>query len=120
RSRAARHQDDADLAGRARVSFGSVDRAAFLAYQDVAQRILLEQRIVDRQDRTAGIAEYDIDALIQECLDDDIRTTDRLGRHDLLPQKLRLGFARGRPSAVRGSGTLVSYARTVNRKWSIK
>ena len=59
-------------------------RAAFLAHQDVPHRVLLEQGVVDRQDRAAGVAEYDIDALIDERLDDHIRSTNRLGRHECL------------------------------------
>ena len=90
RAGAAGHQHDADLAGRARIAFGGVHRAALLAHQDVAQRVLLEQRVVDRQDRAAGIAEYDFDALIDERLDDDIRSADRLGRHDALRQEVPL------------------------------
>jgi len=35
--------------------------------------VVAEHRIVDRQDRTAGIAEYDIDALVGEHLYDDVR-----------------------------------------------
>ena len=87
---AARHQHDADPAGRARIALRGVHRAAFLAHQDVAQRILLEERVVNRQDRAARIAENDIDALVDERLDDDIRSTDRLGRHDELLGKKRL------------------------------
>ena len=87
-------------------------RAAFLAHQDVAQRVLLEQRVVDRQDRAAGIAEYDFDALIDERFDDDIRSADRLGRHDALRQEVREKNGKSlwaaRFGAVRGSGTLVS------------
>ena len=70
--------------GRARIALGGMDRALLVAHQDVAQRVLLEQRIVDRQDGAAGIAEYDIDALIDQRLDDDIRSAHRLGRHDIL------------------------------------
>ena len=84
----ARHQDDPDLPGRAGIAFRSMHRAPLLAHQDVAQRVLLEQGVVDRQDRAPGIAEYDIDALIDERLDDDIRSTDRLGRHDRLLVKV--------------------------------
>src|SRR5438874_12158697 len=121
-TRAARHQHHPDPPGRSGIAFGGMDRAPLLTHQDVAQRILLEQRIVDREDRAAGIAEYDIDALIDERLDDDISSTDRLGRHDTL-----LNRNNGKSSpAVRpqgagpGSGTLVSYVRPVNRKWAIK
>src|SRR5258705_11492309 len=98
-----------------------MDRAPLLPHEDVAQRILLEQRVVDRQDRAAGIAEYDIDALIDERLDDHIRSTNRLGRHDgLLRLKYRRIFPLGPATAETGVGTLVSYAGWVNRNWSIK
>jgi hypothetical protein len=59
-----------------------VDRALLVPHQDVPQRILLEQRIIDWQNRAAGIAEYDINALIDQSLDDDLRSAQRLGRHD--------------------------------------
>ena len=95
RAGAARHQHDADPAGRARIALGGMHRALLMAHQDVAQRVLLEQRIVDRQDRAAGIAENDIDALIDQSLDDDIRSAQRLGRHDnLLRQQYRAQDAR--------------------------
>src|SRR5439155_23463018 len=112
----ARHQHHPDPPGRAGIAFGGMDRAALLAHQDVAQRILLEQRIVNRQDRAAGIAEYDIDALIDERLDDDISSTDRLGRHDILLLRYNGKSSPAvRSAAGPGSGTLVSYVRPVNR-----
>ena len=88
-TRAARHQHDPDPAGRAGIALRGVHRTAFLAHQDVAQRVLLEQRVVDRQDRTTGIAENDIDALVDQRLDDDIRSTPRLGRHNRTPELTR-------------------------------
>jgi hypothetical protein len=51
-----------------------MDRALLVAHQDMPQRILLEQRVVDRQDGAAWIAENDIHALISEGSDDDIRS----------------------------------------------
>ena len=60
---------DADLAGRARIAFGRVQRAAFLADEDVLDLVLLEQLVVDRQHGAAGIAENVLDALIDERLD---------------------------------------------------
>src|SRR5436305_15154452 len=116
-TRAARHQHHPDPPGRSGIAFGGVDGAPLLAYQDVSQRILLEQRIVDRQDRAAGIAEYDIDALIDERLDDDISSTDRLGRHDILPLVYNgKSSPTVRPEAGPGSGTLVRYVGPANRK----
>jgi len=43
-----------------------MNRAAFLANEDVTDRILGEQGVVNRQDRTARIAENHVHALILE------------------------------------------------------
>jgi len=48
-------------------------RAALLAHEDVAQGVLLEQRVVDRQYRAAGIAEDQLDALVHQRLEYDFR-----------------------------------------------
>ncbi len=70
RARPRRHQHAADLAGRARIAFGGVHRALLVAHQDVADPVLrLEQRVIDRQHRAAGIAEDVLHALIGERLD---------------------------------------------------
>ena len=58
------HQHDADLAGRAGIALGRVDRALLVADQDVAQGVLLEQRVIDRQDGAARIAEHHVDPLV--------------------------------------------------------
>ena len=81
RAGTARYKDDPDTAGRAGIALGRVHGPLLMPHEDVAQRILLEKRIVDRQDGTAGIAEYDIDALVHQSLDDDLRSAQRLGRH---------------------------------------
>jgi hypothetical protein len=75
------HQDGADPAGRTRIALGRVDRALLVAHQDVAQRILLEQRIVDRQHRAAGIAEDHVDALVQQGADHHGRSGHLLASH---------------------------------------
>ena len=72
RARPRSHQDDADLAGGARVSFGGMHRAAFLADQDVTEGFLLVQGVVDRQNGAAGIAENDVDAPIHQHLEYDL------------------------------------------------
>jgi hypothetical protein len=41
-----------------------------MAHEDVANLVLAEQRVVDRQHRAAGIAEQAIHALILQRLDD--------------------------------------------------
>ena len=66
---AGRHERDTHLAGRARVALGSVQRPALLAHEDVLDLVLLEQLIVDRQHRAAGIAENVLDALVDERRD---------------------------------------------------
>ena len=61
-------QHDADLAGRARIAFGGMDRALLVAHEDVLDAVLLEQLVIDRQDGAARIAENVLDALIGESL----------------------------------------------------
>jgi hypothetical protein len=84
-----------------------VHRTPFLAHQDVAQCVLLEERVVNRQNRTARIAENDIDALIHQGFDDDIRSTDRLGRHDML-QSTGRWLPRRAPWPARGTRNLIT------------
>ena len=54
-----------------------------MAHQNVLHGVLLEQRVIDRQNRAAGIAENRIDALVLEGFDDYFRT-GHLFRHRLL------------------------------------
>ncbi len=58
----------ADLAGRARIAFGGMDRALLVADEDVLDAILLEQLVIDRQHGAARIAENMLNALIGESL----------------------------------------------------
>jgi hypothetical protein len=51
------HQQHARLAGRARVAFGRMRRALLVTHQDVLDGLLLEQGVVDRQDRPSRVAE---------------------------------------------------------------
>ena len=60
---------DADAAGRAGVALGRMDRALLVPDEDVADVVLLEQLVVDREDGAAGIAEHGVDALVLERLD---------------------------------------------------
>ena len=55
---------DADLARRACVALGRMDDALLVATQNVTDRVLLEDLVVDRQHSAAGIAEQRVDALI--------------------------------------------------------
>ena len=72
------NQHDADLAGRARVTFRRMSRALLVAHEDVLDLILMEDRVVDRQDGAARIAEYDVDALILQGLDHHFGTAQLL------------------------------------------
>ena len=118
-----RHEHDPDPPGGPCIALGGVDRTLLVPHQDVAQRVLLEQRVVDRQDGAAGIAEHDIDALIDQSLDDDIRSAQRLGRHDNLhrqqdrARRTRAAEELGAPGRGRN---VVSYAGRVNKNRSIK
>ena len=73
------HQDDADLAGRARISLRRMNRALFMANEDVAKFLLLEQRIIGRQHGPTRIAENDLNPLINQGLEDDF-----CARHPIL------------------------------------
>ena len=66
------HQHHADLAGGARIALGRVHRAPLLADQDVADRVLLEQRVVDRQDGAARVAENHLHALVLQGAQQDL------------------------------------------------
>ena len=63
---AGRHQHHAGLAGRARIAFGGVAGALLVPHQDVLDVALLENLVIDRKHRAAGIAEQVLDAMIDE------------------------------------------------------
>ena len=46
-----------------------MDRALFMAHQDVADLVLLKNLVIDRKHGAAGIAEYSIDALFLQGFD---------------------------------------------------
>ena len=85
--------DHPDLAGRARVALGGVHGAALLPHQDVTDLVLLEQLVVDGENGASGVSEYIHDALVDERLDEDLRTGHLFVRH----RKLLLGLIGGRP-----------------------
>ena len=71
---------DADPAGGAGVAVGGQGRALLVAHQDVPQA-RAEQRVVDRHDGAAGVAEDDVDALVLERFDEQAGAAPRrLGR----------------------------------------
>ena len=78
-------EQDADLAGRAGEALGGVRRALFVAHENVPDLVLVEDRVVDRQHRAAGIAEDDLDALILERLDHHFGAGHVLGHNRFSP-----------------------------------
>ncbi len=72
-------QDAADLAGRAGIALGGMDGGLLVADEDVAQLVLLEDGVVDRQHSPAGIAEDHLYALLDQRLEHHLRAGHRLG-----------------------------------------
>ena len=70
----------ADLAGDLRVAGGGVAGALLVAHQDVADLLGVEQRVVQREDRAARNAEYDVRAKLLEGPDDRLRAGHALRR----------------------------------------
>ena len=86
RAGAGGHQHAADLAGGARIAFGRMHRALLVAHQDVLDLLLLEQLVVDRQHRAAGIAEDVLHALVGQGLDHHFRAGHFLCHRPLQPR----------------------------------
>jgi hypothetical protein len=59
-------------------------RGLLVADQDVLDPVLLEERVIERKDGAAGIAENNVNALIDQRFDNDLRSGDRFHRHDWL------------------------------------
>ena len=72
-ARPAGREDHSWLAGGARVAVGHVCGALLVADQDVAQRGVLGQPLVDGQVGAAGVPEDDLDAFPLERAEDDVR-----------------------------------------------
>ena len=80
-ARAGGDQNHARLAGRPGIAFRRVHRAAFLAHQNVPDRVLAEQRVVERQHSAARIPENHVNALVDQGFQDDLRSFQLLTRH---------------------------------------
>ncbi len=65
-------KDDAGLPGRARIAFGGMGGSLFVPHEDVADPLLFEEGIIDREDGPARIAENDLHTEIAQRLDEDI------------------------------------------------
>ena len=68
------HQHHANLAGGTRIAFRRMHRRLFVAHQDVANGVLLENRVIDRQHRAAGVAENHLNAVILQRAQYDLGT----------------------------------------------
>ena len=68
-----RAEGDADAAAGAGVAVGRVRAPLLVPHEDVVDRVL-RHRVVDRQDRPAGIAEDGVDAFADEAFPDDLRS----------------------------------------------
>ena len=75
------HQHHAHLAGRARIALGGMHGRLFVAHQDMAQPVLLEQLVIQRKDRAARIAENHLDALVDQRAQDDLRSVQHFLGH---------------------------------------
>ncbi len=74
-------QHHADLAGGAGIALRRMHRRLFVAGEDVADAVLLEDRVVKRKYGAARIAEYDLDALVDQGLEDNFRSGHALLQH---------------------------------------
>ena len=74
---------DAGLAGRARIALCRVGCRLFVADEDVLDRRVLVERVIDGKDRAARIAEHRIDPEVDQRLNHHVGTTHF--RHDETP-----------------------------------
>ncbi len=77
----------AGLAGRAGIALGGVRRAGFVPHEDVADPVVAEQFVVDRQHRAARVAEHEFDALTDQAFDQYRSAAAFLGHVQYLPAK---------------------------------
>ena len=102
-----RHQRDADLLRRARIAVGRVDRALLVADQHVLDARLLEQLVVDVEDRAARVAEDVVDAFFLQTADQDFRTRQF---HDVHASSVCPSRRRGERSCKHAGRTRVERA----------
>ena len=73
-------EHDAGLAGRARIALCRMGRGLFVANEDMLDRGMIEEGVVDRKHRAARIAEHRIDPEVDQRLNHHVGTTHFL--HD--------------------------------------
>ncbi|OIQ74367.1 hypothetical protein GALL_439840 [mine drainage metagenome] len=76
RSGARRHQRHADLARRAGVSVGGMNRCRFLPHQHVLDRVLFVELVVDVEHCPTGVAPHVFHALFLKAANENFRTGD--------------------------------------------
>jgi hypothetical protein len=59
-----------------------VNRTLLMANEDMANGVLLEQRVIHRKYGAAGITEDDLNTLIRQGLDHHFRTRHTIARHN--------------------------------------
>ena len=81
-------------------------RALFVAHKDVANVVLLKNLVIDRQHRTAGIAENNLDPLIFQRLNHHLGAGHRFLCHRLTALDAYQAVARHKktPSGSSGAG----------------
>ena len=90
-------QHHAALAGRAGIAFGRMGGALLVAHEDVLDLLLLEDLVIDRQHRAAGIAEDMLDPLVGQRLQHDLGARHLIRGHlkplGLCPVSSNMHFA---------------------------
>lgn len=66
------HQHDANSSCRAGIAFGGVSGPLLMAHQEMFDVLLLEDFVIDRQHRCAGITENVFDAVVAQRLQNDL------------------------------------------------
>ena len=104
-------EGDADLAAGAGVAVGRVRGALLVANEDVVDRVL-RHRVVDRQDRAAGVTEDGVDSFADEAFPDDLRSGLL---HQVLPAVRPMGWVVSRASASLAARSSSPSRRTAPR-----
>ncbi len=93
-------ENHAAFAGRAGIALRRVGCPLLVADQNVLHLLLLEDLVVDRQHRAAGIAEHMLDPLVGQRLQHHLGARHQLARSHVLPRSSRVRLA---PISVSGN-----------------
>jgi len=86
-------EDDARTAAGASVAVGHVGGALLVAHQDVLELGVIGQALIDRQVRPAGVAEDEVDALLLQRLQHQVRSGHFVSLQQESPRLSVGGFA---------------------------